>query len=77
VTSREPRFIAHRHWNIRDAMYFSDYVATRLRDTDPDSTWGMCGRQQYQTSLLVSDAMLARRQICCLPHMLHRSTLAH
>jgi hypothetical protein len=46
VTGREPRFVAHRHWNIRDAMYFSDYVATRLRDTDPDSSWGAYRRRR-------------------------------
>ena len=36
----EPRFIAFRHWSVRDAMYFSDYVSTRLRDKDPDSSFG-------------------------------------
>ena len=39
VQEQEPRFVAHRHWNVRDAMYYSDYVSTRLRDKDPDSSW--------------------------------------
>lgn len=36
----EPRFVAHRHWSLDSAMYYSDYIATRLRDNDPDSPFG-------------------------------------
>lgn len=28
--SVEPRFVAHRFWSLYDAMFYSDYVATRL-----------------------------------------------
>lgn len=28
--STEPRFVAHRFWTIYNAMYYSEYVATRL-----------------------------------------------
>ena len=38
--SEEPRFISYRHWNLRDAMYHSDYIATRMRDKNSDGGWG-------------------------------------
>ena len=31
----EPRFIAHRHWNLADSMFYSEYVASRLLELGP------------------------------------------
>ena len=53
---QEPRFVAHRHWNLQDAMFYSDYVAMRMRDTEPDSSFGASGPRAAQPLLRPSSA---------------------
>lgn len=31
--------MAYRHWSLDSAMFYSDYVATRLRDSDADDSF--------------------------------------
>jgi len=43
--SVEPHFVAYRHWSLDSAMFYSEFVSTRLRDTEPDSSMDSLRRQ--------------------------------
>ena len=45
VFEEEYRFMLHRHWSLYDAMYYSNYVASRL------GIWKENGRERLQTFL--------------------------
>jgi cell division control protein 45 len=61
-SSDEYRLMAHRHWNLYDAMYHSTFVATRL------GVWRSAGRDQLHTLLATIGVSIddCKQQYSCL-----------
>lgn len=54
--SVEPRFVAFRHWNLYDAMYYSDYIAVNLETWKEERGQYDAGWRSPGTRIAIQDA---------------------